>query len=197
MHTLSFCILNDLSVYNGYGPVHVSIDDLEYDTLKKALDEFSKPFLKYISNQQSDPEYYWYKSQSSDEECDPTGYYFEQDYNVSEVIQDLSNNKYYCWNRYQKYYVVAFSIDYVRFNVFSKDCDKMVIKWRKDDQNDEIIPDDLDNNYNENPVISLLSDLRYYDGIRSDQFTNDLNDEDRSPFMNKTDVETILSTNLN
>lgn len=196
MHILSFLILDDLSTSNGYGPVHTVMNNLEYNTLETSLKKIASPFFKYIANIKRDPEYYWYKSPSSDEISDPTGYYFEQDYDVSEVIQNLISNQYYCWNRYQKYYVIAFAIDYVRFSVFSKDCDKMIIKWREDDQNDKIIPYDFDNNYNENPVISLMKELKCYDTPKRDTSGNNLEDDEvRITFMNKTDMETILSTN--
>ena len=163
MHTLSFCILNDLGNYDGYGPVHVPIDNLDYETLKSGIEKIASPFLKYISNIKKDSEYYWDRPMSVTEQCDPSGYYFEKDYDVNDIVHELINNKYYCWNRYNKYYVIAFAIDYIRFSVFSKDCDKIVIKWRDEDQDDQIVPDNLDNNYNENPVISLLKKINNYE----------------------------------
>ena len=62
--------------------------------------------------------------------------------------------------RFNKYYVICFAINYTRFEVFSKDCDKKLIKWRDDDQNDPIKGIIRDDNYNENPVISMLRNFQ-------------------------------------
>jgi len=48
------------------------------------------------------------------------------------------NKGYWVWNRFEKYYVVAFALDFTRFEVYSKDCDKQLIKWRENDENDKI-----------------------------------------------------------
>ena len=55
--------------------------------------------------------------------------------------------------------MIAFALDYARFEIFSKDCDKELISWRGDDQDDPVV-DTIDNpNYNENPVITLMKRL--------------------------------------
>ena len=56
------------------------------------------------------------------------------------IVDCLMNNGHFVWNYYQKWYVVAFSLDYIRFNITAKDCDKKLIKWRQDDENDKIKP---------------------------------------------------------
>lgn len=77
----------------------------------------------------------------------------------SEIIDDLINKGYWVWNRFTKYYVVAFSLDFTRFDVYSKDCEKKLITWREKDENDQIKGIIRDSNYNENPVVSLMKML--------------------------------------
>ncbi len=161
-HTLSFAILDDLCGSRGYGPIHVSIPDLTPSTIKKAVLTTASPFIKYWERVKNMDSWDRYPIDAEDEEMDPSGYYFGQNHSVSatfdpdDVVNDLVSDGYYVWNRFQKYYVIAYAIDYTRFEVYSKDCDKELIKWRDDDKNDTIegIIDDVD--YNENPVISLL-----------------------------------------
>lgn len=44
-------------------------------------------------------------------------------------IVDLISNRFSVVNRVEKYYVVAFSIDGTRFEIYSKDCEKKLIEW--------------------------------------------------------------------
>jgi len=48
----------------------------------------------------------------------------------------LKTKGYYVANQYNKYYVYAYSIDYVRFEIYSKQCSRTVIDWETDKQND-------------------------------------------------------------
>ena len=48
-----------------------------------------------------------------------------------EIVDSLMKRGYWVWNRYEKYYVVAFALDFTKFEVYSKDCDKRLIEWRK------------------------------------------------------------------
>jgi len=135
-NTVSFCILDDL--IPKYGPVHVNFDGLSYDTVNKVVTNILSTF----------------KSQKDD----PTGYYNERinAHEIQEITQDLLNSGYYVWNRFEKYYVIAFALNFTRFEVFSKDCDKELIKWRDNDESDEIKGLLVDDNYNENPVITMM-----------------------------------------
>lgn len=72
------------------------------------------------------------------------------------IINDLYNQHYWVWNRYQKYYIWAFALDYTRFEIYDKEFDKELIKWRRDDQNDPITGLLPAENYNINPVVSLI-----------------------------------------
>lgn len=135
-HTLSFCILDDLRPI--YGQIHVqysNIEELRNEVMKILVD------LKKSG--------------------DPTGYYVNTITlaEIDETIRCLTTDKYEVWNRFEKYYVIAWAIDYTRFEVYSKDYDKKLIKWREHDENDPIVGIVDDPAYNENPVIKLVQEL--------------------------------------
>lgn len=75
------------------------------------------------------------------------------------IVTELMTQKYSVYNRVEKYYVIAFAINWTRFEVFSKDCDKELIKWRAEDQNDPVVYQITDTTYNESPVIKLMHAL--------------------------------------
>lgn len=52
---------------------------------------------------------------------------FNKDKFIEKVIQELDENKYVCYNRVEKYYVVYFQIDDTSFYAWSKDQDKELI----------------------------------------------------------------------
>lgn len=135
MHILSFCILDDLNPV--YGPIHKQIKDISLQEILKNVKEIFNEFF---------------------EGSDPTGYLHDDinENKINRIAQFLVNQQYYVINRYEKYYVIAFSLDYTRFEVFSKDCDKRLIKWRDDDSNDKIAGIINDPTYNESPVLKLM-----------------------------------------
>ena len=136
-NVISFRILEDLStVYSD----SVSIKDSSFEEIMKGVKEIAKPFM-------------------TRKETDSTVYYFKDDYYSQEVAEALMKKGYYVVNRYEKYYVVAFALNYTRFEVFSKDCDKETIKWRYDDSDDVIEGKITDDDYNENPVVKLLKKM--------------------------------------
>ena len=87
------------------------------------------------------------------------------DLELDVVARSLDQNKYYVINRVEKYYVVAFAINYTQFEIFSKDVDKQLIDWEisendKKKWNPIVIHQiDDDDDYNENPVVTLLREL--------------------------------------
>ena len=143
MSVLSFVILDDLTP--AYGPVHVPIEE---KNVGKAISEAVAELVDRRS-------------------VDPTSYYIHgweaqgipARHNPGEVEKCLRERGYYCLNRYEKYYVVAFALDYKRFEVFSKDCSKELIKWRVDDADDPVVGRVSDPEYNLNPVIRSMSPL--------------------------------------
>lgn len=144
-HTLSFCILDDLIPC--HGPCHITFsnEEISYDTIAKYVNTIIKKFKK---NPKKDQSNYF------DEE------FFKSDNYISKIIKDLLNKGFFVCNRYNKYYVIAFSLDYVRFEIFSKDCDKELIKWRYYDKNDPINGKIIDADYNENPVVKIFKNLQ-------------------------------------
>lgn len=154
---LSFTILDDLQYTDD--PVHVEIDNTETDTLKAAIDKIAAPYLKYIQRRKGlDYKQTYSLEDVPDEKADSSGYFFELDFDIHEIIDDLQEQGYYCLNRYQKYYVVAFALNYTRFEVFSKDCDKEIINWGNDKEG-EIVHRIQNEKYNENPVVSFMKSL--------------------------------------
>lgn len=145
-HTLSFTILNDLRPC--YGPVHLSLSDLEAMTILEGVKTLAKPFLGVQQTDFLDPSGYFFKSSGG----------FPATYNPHSITQTLKRENYCVWNRYEKYYVYAWAIDGARFEVFSKDCDKQLIDWGTE-INGEIVSRIMNPQYNENPVVSLLSKL--------------------------------------
>lgn len=129
MNTLSFAIFDDLNQI-----IHKEWTFNDKDEIKNILYELQKSFLsKKIGD-----DYYSF---------------FNND--MDNVIQSLYKKNFYVCNRYDKYYVIAFSINYTKFYIWSKDCDAKIIKWSEDGE--------LVNNYNinhdENPVVSLLKNI--------------------------------------
>lgn len=81
------------------------------------------------------------------------------------IAKQLLENKYFVRNRLEKYYVVAFALDYATFYVYSKDYDPKVIDWRERDhdsidgtiKNGELVGPVLTGDDNINPVIALMT----------------------------------------
>lgn len=138
MSTLSFCILDDLEF--AYGPVHYSLQNTCLTTRVKEI--------IYLFENKTDCAGYF------DEE-----FFRNSDEYIDCIVESLELQNYFVKNRYNKYYVIAFSLDYTRFDVFSKDFDKTLIKWREDNENDPITGIITNENYNENPVTTLVKRL--------------------------------------
>lgn len=149
---ISFTILDDL---NNFSDKLDLVNDSDKFPLTKetngTIDEYIE-FMKMIKN----------KFHKNDDYYDPTGLIdnWDDDFIVN-MANRLQNNRYIVSNRVEKYYVMAFALDYTRFEVFSKDCDKQLIKWRDDDNDDKIVGFITDDEYNENPVIKLMKQLNH------------------------------------
>ena len=135
---ISFCIFDDLQPC--FSPICIEYNINDSDELSLAIDKIVEPFL-------------------NGKKTDPSGYYFSLDYDKNEVLSELLDKNYYVLNRYQKYYVIAFAINYTRFEIYSKDCNKKLIRWRDDDKKDKVEGIIVDENYNENPVITFMKSL--------------------------------------
>jgi hypothetical protein len=145
-HCLSFGILDDLrfvifddGTQNPEGPLHITFEGpITLEKLRKLFrDNKIDEQLKLNDNVES--------------VCD----------NMDGIIYDLSNKGWWCANRVNKYYVVAFAIDGVRFDIYSKDCNKELINWGKlcPFPDGKIVYRITDSDYNESPVIKLMREL--------------------------------------
>jgi len=90
------------------------------------------------------------------------------DMSVTYLLGQLLEYDHCVFNRHQKYYVIAFAINFEPFQIWSKDCEARIIKWNPiDEQSKEIIDYKLNNNvinpppedYNLNPVIKCMENL--------------------------------------
>ena len=143
--TLSFCLFDDLRAF--HGPVHVPIQAITPEKLRLAIEQLLHDYKKQ-------------------DIYDKAGFFndvlvgeSELDETINIIIKSLMKKHYYVCNRWNKYYVIAFSINYIRFDIYSKDCDKKLIHWRDNDQQDPIKGTIQNPNYNENPVITLMNQL--------------------------------------
>lgn len=146
---VSFGVLDDCRwTDQANGPFHREITDLK--NLAKTLREM----IAYAIQQRYGDEWNGREDWDSDDElCD-----IDVDY----VAEKLIEQGYFVFNRVNKYYVVAFALDYTRFEIYSKDCDKQLIDWCVDNEkakNAKIVHQIEDPDYNENPVIQILKDL--------------------------------------
>jgi hypothetical protein len=145
-HTISFCILDDLRP--AYGPIHETFEGpVSKESVEKTVQNILQNFLD--SNHEDPSDYYQQIDQSE----------------INSITTDLCLTNHYVINRFNKYYVIAFSLDYTRFEIFSKDCDKELITWRYDDLNDPITGIITDEDYNVSPVIKMLQLYQGYSNV--------------------------------
>ena len=138
-HTLSFAIIDDLRQFDedwGYGPIHVRIPDTRRETIRKAIEEIAKPFKKYIERRKNLTFDERCELQNvPDEEIDPTMYYFAmyfdgpEDDDINEAVDKLHDKGWHHWNFFEKYYVIAYAIDYKTFRICSKGNKPTLIQW--------------------------------------------------------------------
>jgi len=150
---LSFVILDELRY--SFKPIEVEIGELTKDNIANAVDKVA------------------FKFGPSGSIIDETEYYFVSNHGMveypifyngerEEVIQELYEDHYSVWNRWMKYYVIAWAINYTRFEVYSKDCDKELIRWSFENDSATNIKEGpikgtiTNVNYNQNPVVSFF-----------------------------------------
>lgn len=142
--TISFCIFDDLVPF--YGPIHAGIEgELTSENIRSVIRSMFQTFMK--ENDGHDPTKFFNNPYDDNEDIEDTFNY---------ITEGLLENQYYVRNRWEKYYVIAYAINFVRFEIFSKECDKCLIKWRENDQDDPIVSIISDPDYNQNPVCRLL-----------------------------------------
>jgi len=155
-YVVSMTILDDLEHYDSF-PKHIIVEKMDITTLFSAVRKLIKSYSGYGGG--LDPLYMFNKPGTL---FNIGYYYYENDNFIDEICACLINDNYYVLNRIEKYYVLAFSINYTQFEVYSKDCDKKFIDWKYDaDTTDNIkvtgIIDDPD--YNLNPLIKMIRSI--------------------------------------
>jgi len=133
--TLSFSILDDLrQIFRIDLPVGCSLRETVTEAIQRYKD--SDDYNEYFSD------------------------YLDSSY-ISDVLEE---QKYCVYNRVVKYYVIAFSLNYNRFHVYSKGCDLEVIDWETETNgvvNGPILDSESDHeDYDENPVIKFMNELQ-------------------------------------
>lgn len=149
--TISFAMFDDLR------PINV---------IHKKINKSVEEIIRFIKN---------IRDSYVKEEYDPTCFlwnHFDENMmsmgTIAEIANDLLKNEYYVLNRMAKYYVVAFALNFTRFEIYSIDCDKEIISWPTyvdNEMTDSIagegpikgIIDDPD--YNVNSVIKMMAKL--------------------------------------
>lgn len=142
--TISFRICHN--IYNHLIDSSIEVnEDLTEESIKKTVFEL-------ISCYREDPD--------SDYSLYFDKYFFRfENYYINSIVENLYKNKYFVINRYNNNYVIAFAINYTRFEIYSKDYDKVLIKWRENDEDDEIKGIIDDPEYNANAVIKTIENL--------------------------------------
>ncbi len=134
---LCFSVLDE--TYHKLGPLFYSFNT--EDELPAVLDKIWKERLRL----DDDPSTYFFKQKD------------QKEYK-SMVLTDLVEQGWFAWNRYQKYYSIVFSVDYRRMWVWAKDIDPEVVKWREEDEKDEIVKN-FNPKHNQCPVSTLVGSL--------------------------------------
>jgi hypothetical protein len=98
-------------------------------------------------------------------ECDPSDFFGEEFWEneeqcINSIVQSLIKKSFFVTNRYNKYYSIAFAINYTRFEIYSFGCDKELIDWKDGKGIVSQFGIIHDPNYNESPVLKILRSLR-------------------------------------
>lgn len=138
---VSFAILNDLRPF-------VRLDDNIPPTMA-AMCEFIGRVADLFGPERYDPTHVFREEDRYNKKYDKHGVLVSEEKKaitirdqpgaIEEIAAELLENRYYVWNRINKYYCIVFALDFVRPEVFSKGCDKQPMKWRKKDENDPIV----------------------------------------------------------
>jgi hypothetical protein len=139
-HILSFGILDDL-IFT-YGPIHKEINDISKNNIFKVVCDMIAVF-KWKNFNDCHGESSLFGNFCYDEThdhgiSDPSRYFdyaFFKDKNnvhvIENIVDNLCNQKFFVINWYNKYYVIAFALDYKRFGIFSEDRPEIMIDWNE------------------------------------------------------------------
>lgn len=155
---ISFTMLNDLRHMEEW-PKHKKIK-YNKDEIIKFIREIDGGYLsheeyeKYLEKKTKGNKYHdksqYFKSYDGKDDL--------QEEDIEYIANELMETQYFVKNRYNKYYVIAFAINYTRFEIYSKDCDKELIDWGIEELG-QIKGEINDPDYNVNSVIKLVKEL--------------------------------------
>lgn len=156
---VSFGIVDDCEKFY-HGPIHMTLKD------EKHLESFVKELLVNAKDDLFNPLYILLRDENYEVQDDETKKEVEEriehcstwDANqIKHIAETLRQQQYYVLNRMQKYYVLAFALNYTRFEIYSKGCDKRTSPEQTSKA--KVVHQIDDPDYNENPVIRLLKNL--------------------------------------
>jgi hypothetical protein len=141
LHTLSFCIFDDLT--GKHRIQTVELGEITEKNLTNKINELIRPYKVGIMRDHSD---FFDKD------------FFESAYHLQSIIRQLLENQFWRRNIYNGYYIIGMALDYARFIITSIKRKPELIKWRVDDVNDPIKENVSDYYCNEtNTIISQMS----------------------------------------
>ena len=109
--TLSFGILDDVcwTRLGSHGPFHLQVAS-DLSDLPKVLDEIAT-----IYTPEHDHDSHWDHD--------------EFDSHRDDILKSLLDDNYWVFNQFEKYYSIAFALDFTTFKVYSKGCDPGRMDW--------------------------------------------------------------------
>jgi hypothetical protein len=149
--TISFVILDDLKPL--YPPVHKEVPKTK-EAIKAFILEIANSFKKNFPSEDYKRDYddktyekekkNW-KEKEKDKKYDPSGYFSDSSSeafnscDATVIATSLLKEEYWVRNRDNKYYVLAFALDYSTFYVHSKDYGPEILDWNKKPKEEEIL----------------------------------------------------------
>ena len=161
-HTISFAILDVFRMCPGF-PIHVPYvkgnnPEANRTSIRLGVEELLADLKAQLYGEKTE-------SKQRDNSHYFDTYFFENKPNprilginpgVNDIVEGLAESGQFVLNRVNKYYAIAFAIDYKRFPIYSKDCETITIKWRETHEDVACVNPDPKN---VNPVIALLTEI--------------------------------------
>jgi len=136
MNTLSFQLLDDLKP--------CITKHRKFNTKEELKNILYKLWDKFINEELLDSSSYFFNFETKEED-------------INHVYTSLLYDDYCVYNRFEKYYVIAFSINYKRFYIWSKYCNARLIDWGE--KNNDNVDETLSPDWDENPIFKFIKSL--------------------------------------
>ncbi len=126
-HVLSYGYLDNLA------HIHASPWSFRFNSRNKAdRDEKIKRLMEVIFKRAIMKPIMNHEQKSKDMSLSfPTHWETQVEPHKDEIIKSLCEQGHWVYNDYDKNYVIAFAINFAEFEVWSKGCDKKLIKWKE------------------------------------------------------------------